>query len=154
MLLWWWRAQIMCTVELSPEDSTPSMHVFSLQNMWQMSTSKTSCLFSSSSLQFPHHFRILVLNFPTSGLTHAWRHAWRQSCRQKQRTRKPISHRMKHTFIKCSWPRKRFSIDSWIKHGFTAKWTCLIYHSCKCQTKLQNIWIHAESLQRLLLKVC
>jgi len=96
--------------------------VFKIYGIWsRMCASKTSFLFSSSSLQFPHHFRILVLNLPTSGLTHAWRHAWRQSCRPKQRTRKLISHRMMHTFTKCLWPRKRFSIDSWIKHGFTAE---------------------------------
>lgn len=59
-----------------------------------------------------HHFRIVVLNFPTPGLTHASRHAWRQSWWQNKNKKtlenwsatKPCTPTH---IIQCLKPRKR-----------------------------------------------
>jgi len=72
-----------------------------------------------------HHFRMVVLNFPTSGLTHASRQAWRQSWWQKENKKtlenwsatKPCTPTH---IIQCLKPRKR---SLWIDgiSNYTAK---------------------------------
>jgi hypothetical protein len=68
----------MCTVELSPEDSTPSMHVFSLQNIWHMEQNVRIQNIISLLLQQPP----IPSSFQDTGaeLAYIWSHTCLETC--------------------------------------------------------------------------